>query len=53
MKRSLRERFQSPEFEDVLTIAVGEAQHTSNEAKVKRLAAVLANDLTRISVDAI
>lgn len=40
---SLEDRLESPEFADALMLATEEAQRTTNELKVSRLAAVLVN----------
>jgi hypothetical protein len=42
-QKTLEERLDSPEFQDALMLAIEEAWRTSNEVRVQRLAAVLAN----------
>ncbi len=42
-QKVLNERIDSPEFQDALVLAIEEAWRTSNEVRVQRLAAVLAN----------
>jgi len=42
-QQALNDRIDSPEFQDALVLAIEEAWRTSNEVRVQRLAAVLAN----------
>jgi hypothetical protein len=50
-QRTIEDRLDSPEFQDALMLAIEEALRTSNEVRVRRLAAVLANGVAT-SIDA-